>query len=162
MVDGRWCFILGLRCPQQREFVRFFGGDVNTVSLVHPFHPADAANLSESESGSSHRLERRESTAAPDAATDRGRKALWIPLAMWAVLLVGLLLQLFSPHLQIAHNSFVIPPELVRQGMPLDPRALVQQERMIQLCSALLVLTGASGLGLYYRRILLKYASGKS
>jgi len=84
-----------------------------------------------------------------------------MPLLLWAIFLAGLALQLFSPHLRIAHDAFVISPDLVTPGSVVDPHALVQRERMIQLYSALLVLAGAIGLGLYYRRSLLRHLLGK-
>ena len=94
--------------------------------------------------------------------TTSNKISLWLPLAIWTIFLAGLLLQLFSPHLQIAHNAFVIPQDAVRPGMPVDPRSLVQLEKSIQIASALLVLAGATGLALFYRRTLLKYALGKA
>jgi hypothetical protein len=97
-----------------------------------------------------------------DPATRHNRSSLLVPLTIWAIFLIGLSLQLFSPHLQIAHDSFVIPQDLVHPGTPLDPHALVQKERIIQSFSALLVLVGAVGLAFYYRRTLLKSFSGKS
>jgi NhaP-type Na+/H+ or K+/H+ antiporter len=88
------------------------------------------------------------------------KTSLLFQLSIWTVFLAGLFLQFFSPHLQVAHDSFVIPPALMAQGLPIDPRALIRQERMIQLCSAFLVLVGAIGLALYYRRSLFRYLSG--
>jgi len=96
-----------------------------------------------------------------ESANLRGSNTFWLSLAIWSIFLSGVLLQLFSPHLQIAHNAFVIPPDLIRAGTPLDPRALVQQEKAIQLSSALLVLAGATGLAVFYRRTLLMHLSGK-
>jgi len=101
-------------------------------------------------------------TPTREAAIRLNKSAFLVPLAIWTIFLIGLLLQLFSPHLQIAHDSFVIPQDLVHSGTPLDPHALVQKERIIQSFSALLVLAGAVGLALYYRRTLLKSLSGKS
>jgi len=92
-----------------------------------------------------------------DLKTFRRSNALWLPYAIWTIFLAGVLLQLFSPHLQIAHNAFVIPPDAIRQGMLLDPTALVRQEKTIQLLSALLVLAGATGLALLYRHTLLRH-----
>jgi NhaP-type Na+/H+ or K+/H+ antiporter len=98
---------------------------------------------------------------ASDLPPNRQRNSLLIPISIWAVFLAGLMLQLFSPHLQIDHNSFVIPQDLINQGVPIDPRALVRQERVIQICSALLALAGAIGLALYYRRALSRSWSGR-
>ena len=120
---------------------------MNTTSSIHPSHARDAKPFS-AVSGFS------------DPTTLRNRKSLWLPIAIWTVFCAGLLLQLFSPHLQIAHDAFVIPQDVILQGMPIDPRSLVQQEKLIQLSSALLVLAGATALALYYRRTLLKYATG--
>ena len=89
------------------------------------------------------------------------KKSLWLPLLLWAIFVAGLALQLFAPHLGIAHNAFVIPPGLATHGSAVDPRALVQKEKMMQLSSALLVLAGAIGLALYYRRSLLRHLLGK-
>ncbi len=97
-----------------------------------------------------------------EPATPSRKISLWFPLAIWTVFLAGLVLQLFSPHLQIAHDAFVIPQDAIRPGMPVDPRSLVRLEKGIQLASALLVLSGATGLALFYRRTLLQYATGKS
>jgi len=96
------------------------------------------------------------------AASRFSQPSFLVPLAIWSVFLIGLLLQLFSPHLQIAHDSFVIPQDLVHTGTPLDPHALVQKERIIQSFSGILVLAGAVGLALFYRRTLLLSLSGKS
>ena len=89
------------------------------------------------------------------------RPSLALPICIWAVFAAGLLLQLFSPHLQIAHNAFVMPADAVSRGLPVDPRALVQRERMVQVCSALLALSGAIGLAVYYRRTLVRSFSGR-
>jgi hypothetical protein len=94
-----------------------------------------------------------------DRSPNRNRPSPLVPLVIWAVFFSGLLLQLFSPHLRISHDSFVIPQDEVSQGSVIDPRALIAKERTIQLCSALLTLAGAIGLALYYRRTLLKYVS---
>jgi hypothetical protein len=99
--------------------------------------------------------------APSDLSPNRDKTSLLVPLSIWAVFLTGLLLQLFSPHLQVAHDSFVIPADVMSRGSPVDPHALVRQERMIQLSSALLVLAGAIGLALFYRRTLFRYLFGK-
>jgi hypothetical protein len=97
-----------------------------------------------------------------DEATASWRETFrWLPFAIWAVFLSGLLLQLFSPHLRVVHNAFVIPPDLANRGTPVDPRALVQKERTIQMCSAFLALVGAAGLALWYRHTLLQSLLGK-
>ncbi len=121
------------------------------------------ANLSLSSSVVSWPDKDRPRPALPltDSSVPTTKKPLWIPAVLWAVFLAGLALQLFSPHLSIAHNAFVIPPSLADHGSTLDPRALVQKERMIQSFSALFSLTGAIGLGLYYRRSLLRHLLGK-
>jgi hypothetical protein len=85
----------------------------------------------------------------------RNKRALLIRALIWAVFLSGLLLEVFSSHLKIAHDSFVIPANMIPQGSTIDPRALVMRERTIQLCSAALVLAGAIGLAIYYRVVLL-------
>lgn len=92
---------------------------------------------------------------------NRNKTSRLVPLSIWTVFLVGLLLQLFSPHLRVAHDSFVIPADVMSRGLPVDPRALVKREKMIQLSSALLALSGAIGLAVYYRRTLFRHSPGK-
>jgi len=121
---------------------------VSTAIPLYPNHPKDSTPSREAASRiNDPRL---------------GKSSLLVPFAIWSVFLIGLLLQLFSPHLQIAHDSFVIPQDLVHSGTSLDPHALVQKERIIQSFSALLVLAGAVGLAFFYRHTLLKSLTGKS
>jgi hypothetical protein len=105
------------------------------------------------------RISLRDVMESSDRSPNRNRPSPLVPLVIWAVFFSGLLLQLFSPHLRISHDSFVIPQDAVSQGSVIDPRALIAKERTIQLCSALLTLAGAIGLAVYYRRTLLKYVS---
>jgi hypothetical protein len=67
---------------------------------------------------------------------------------------MGLLVQVFSPHLKIAHHAFVMPPALLSPGRTISPSDLVAKERMVQALSALLTIGGALGLGWSYRQRL--------
>lgn len=92
---------------------------------------------------------------------DQKKAPRLIPLFIWAIFLLGLSLQLLSPHLRIEHDSFVMPADGISRGVPIDPRALVKQQKTMQLCSALLSLAGALGLALYYRRALFEHLPGR-
>ena len=96
-----------------------------------------------------------------DPSPNPNKPSLLIPILIWAIFLSGLLLQFFSPHLRIDHDAFLMPPDSTGHGLPIDPQALVRRERMIQLLSAFLSVTGAVCLALYYRRTLLSYLPGK-
>jgi hypothetical protein len=78
---------------------------------------------------------------------------------LWMVFCLGLLLQAFSAHLEIAQNAFVMPPALAASRVGLDPAAVVSRERRLQAVSSLLVLGSAIGLGIYHRRRLIKLIS---
>jgi hypothetical protein len=97
-----------------------------------------------------------------DPSPTRNRSSILPPLFLWVVFFTALVLQLFSPRLKIAHDSFVIPAEVLRSRSVVDPRALVKRERVIQLCSAVFAIAGASGLAFYYRRSLLAHLPGRS
>lgn len=93
--------------------------------------------------------------------TRRRRRTIVVPALLWLLFCAGLALQVFSPHLAIEHNSFVILAKDAPPGSVVDPRALVNRERSIQATSAALVLVGAIGLGIWYRESLMRSLSGK-
>ena len=68
----------------------------------------------------------------------------------WGVFTVGLLLQIWSPHLKIEHQAFVMPQILFAAGKTISPSELVAQERIIQSLSAVLTVSGALGLAWCY------------
>jgi NhaP-type Na+/H+ or K+/H+ antiporter len=82
------------------------------------------------------------------------KRSILLPAALWLLFAAGLILQAFSPHLAIEHNSFVIPESVYAPGSTIDPRALVQRQRYMQGLSALLVVVSVIGLGIRYRRVL--------
>jgi hypothetical protein len=106
--------------------------------------------------------QQRELLDSSKMSPDQTKKSPLVPLAIWAVFLAGLLLQAFSPHLRIDHDSFVMPADGISRGVPIDPRALVKQQKTMQLCSALLAVAGAAGLAIYYRRTLFRHLPGQS
>jgi len=65
-----------------------------------------------------------------------------------------LAVQVFSPHLPIEHNSFLVSEDVVPAGSVVDPRALVNRQRSMQATSAVLVLIGVIGLAIWYREAL--------
>ena len=106
-------------------------------------------------------IDQEEFVTSSDMPPNTKKPSLLIPSLIWAVFLSGLLLQWFSPHLRIEHDAFVMPQDAAARGVPIDPQALVRRERMIQLSSAFLSVTGAVCLALYYRRSLSSYLPGK-
>ena len=82
-----------------------------------------------------------------------------VPALLWTMFISGLLVQAFGPHLEISENAFVIPSSSVSEGKELDPAKIIARERRLQALSAVLTLSGALGLGLYYRRVLLMRSS---
>jgi hypothetical protein len=73
---------------------------------------------------------------------------------VWTVFALGLLVQVFSPHLKIEHNAFEMPPTLLALGKPISPSDLVARERIVQSTSAVLTLAGAVGLArCYWQRL---------
>jgi hypothetical protein len=85
---------------------------------------------------------------------NRSRRSILVPMLLWLVFGAGLSVQAFSPHLPIEHNSFVISADVVPAGSVLDPRALINRQRLMQAISAMLVLVGAAGLAIWYREAL--------
>ena len=94
------------------------------------------------------------------AVSQRGRGVI-VPVVLWLLFGGGLLLQVFSPHLKVEHDSFVIPADAAAKGSVLDPRELVHRQRMIEGFSAGLVLVGVVGLGFWYRDALRRSVTGK-
>ena len=82
------------------------------------------------------------------------RHKVMLQALMWLLFATGLALQLFSPHLAVEHNSFVIPASASAPGSSIDPRALVQRQRYMQGSSALLVVLAVIGLGIQNRKLL--------
>jgi hypothetical protein len=69
---------------------------------------------------------------------------------LWACFGAGLVVQGLAPNLRVERGRFVLPYEIVsRPGV--TPRGLVEQERRMQMLSALLVAGSAIGLALCYR-----------
>jgi hypothetical protein len=67
---------------------------------------------------------------------------------------MGLLVQIFSPHLKIESTAFVMPPELLAPGKPISPSDIVAKERLVQSISAVLTVGGALGLAwCYWQRL---------
>src|SRR5581483_1452849 len=75
----------------------------------------------------------------------------------WVIFGLGIVVQAMAPRLKVKNNVFVIPPSLLASGKPIDPAALVAHERRMQLLSVLLTLGGAVGLGICYRRVLIRH-----
>jgi hypothetical protein len=90
----------------------------------------------------------------PDISLDRSVNRSLLPALLWLSFCAGLIVQIFSPHLPVEHNSFVISAGLVPPGSVIDPRALVSRQRFMQASSAALVLVGAIGLAIWYRETL--------
>jgi hypothetical protein len=81
------------------------------------------------------------------------------PVISWVVFASGLLVQVFSPHLKIAHHSFAMPPGMSAPGKTVSPSEIVAKERIVQSLSALLTTTGAFGLARCYWQTLFGRAS---
>ena len=96
-----------------------------------------------------------------ETGSGAGRRGYAVPVLLWLVFAGGLVLQAFSPHLAIEHNSFVITEDSVPRGSVVDPQQLVQRQKAIQGTSAVLVLVGAVGLAYWYRGALRKSLTGK-
>jgi hypothetical protein len=78
----------------------------------------------------------------------------FIPGIFWAVFAMGLLVQVFSPHLKIKNHAFVMPPSLLAPGKIISPAEIIAKERIIQSLSAVLTLAGALGLArCYWQRL---------
>lgn len=91
----------------------------------------------------------------------RDKRSVLLPTVLWLLFAAGLVLQIFSPHLAIEHNSFVIPESIAAPGSTIDPRALVQRQRIMQGSSALLMVIAVVGLGIRYREALSESLSWK-
>jgi hypothetical protein len=85
-----------------------------------------------------------------------------LALLCWLVFAAGLLVQVLSPHLKVSNGAFVIPPKMAagRNAIRLDE--IVARQRRMQLLSVLLTVSGALGLALLYRDILIGAASRRS
>jgi hypothetical protein len=78
----------------------------------------------------------------------------WRAGVFWIVFSVGLLFQYFAPRVETARDAFVISP--VSDGRETRPAEIVARARTMQLLSAIFTVTGALGLGIYYRVNLAK------
>lgn len=88
------------------------------------------------------------------AGQRRSRGRLRFLLLLWAVFGAGLLVEALAPRLEIANHAFVLPPSPRRE--PINPAAIIARERVMQLLSAVLTVGGAIGLGVCYRRDLVR------
>jgi len=86
------------------------------------------------------------------ATTERRNR--WPAFLLWSIFIVGLLVQGLAPRLKIERNAFVMPQAMTSGGKEINPTELVERERRMQLLSLLLTVTGAVGLGVYYREAL--------
>jgi hypothetical protein len=77
----------------------------------------------------------------------------WRRLFFWALFAAGLLVQLFSPHLKIEDNRFVLPTSLASNA-EIDPAGIIAHARRMQILSGFLTTAGAIGLALCYREVL--------
>jgi hypothetical protein len=74
----------------------------------------------------------------------------WLSAIFWGVFAIGLLVQVFSPHLKVQNHAFAAPPSLLSAGKTISPAPLVAKERTVQSLSAFLTIVGALGLGWCY------------
>lgn len=89
---------------------------------------------------------------------DQSRRKRVIIILCWVIFAAGVLVQFFAPNLEVADRTFVIPSSLAEEGAELNPEQLIRRERRMQAASAILTLSGAIGLGFFYRGILFKRA----
>ena len=82
------------------------------------------------------------------------RRTRWLVFLLWSIFIVGLLVQGPAPRLKIERNAFVMPQAMTSGGKEINPAELVERERRMQLLSLILTVTGAVGLGVYYREVL--------
>jgi hypothetical protein len=80
----------------------------------------------------------------------------WFAAIFWIVFGVGLLLQYFTPPIKTARDAFVISP--ISDEHATHPAEIVARARKVQLLSAIFTVTGALGLGFYYRVDLVNLA----
>jgi hypothetical protein len=78
-----------------------------------------------------------------------------IKVLFWGLFIAGIVVQILAPNLKIADHKFVMP--VSKPGTEMNaPEVLVKKERRMHLAAALLVVSGASGLGFVYRDFLFK------
>jgi hypothetical protein len=82
-----------------------------------------------------------------------------VVLLCWLLFAAGLLVQLLGPHLKISNRAFVIPPSLTAGGNDIQLVEIIARQRRMQLRSTLLIVSGAVGLAVLYRGILIGRAS---
>lgn len=84
----------------------------------------------------------------------RGFPRQRLPIIFWAVFAMGMLAQVFSPHLKIENHAFSMPSDLLPPGTTISPSDIVAKERIIQATSAILTVGGALGLArCYWQRL---------
>jgi hypothetical protein len=75
----------------------------------------------------------------------------WLTLIAWCLFASGVLIQVLVPRLEISQSAFVIPPSLFAEGTNIRPDELVARDRLTQLISAILTVSGALALAYRYR-----------
>jgi hypothetical protein len=83
-----------------------------------------------------------------------GGRHRWLQALLWVIFGVGLGVQFYGPSLKIEKKTFVIPQALMAEGKNILPAKIIADERRKQLLSAILTVSGALGLGCYYRATL--------
>jgi hypothetical protein len=83
----------------------------------------------------------------------------WLRILVWTLFGIGLLVQALAPRLRIVNHTFIIPSTFTPRSGAIDPAAIIARERIMQLFSAIFTLSGAFGLGLYYRPVLVRRRS---
>jgi NhaP-type Na+/H+ or K+/H+ antiporter len=80
------------------------------------------------------------------------RRHLLLAVLLWMLFGAGLLVQVLAPQLEVADNAFVIPPALIAEGNEVRIAEIVERQRQMAWFSAVLTVSGALGLALYYYR----------
>ncbi len=83
-----------------------------------------------------------------------------LPAFFWTLFVMGLSVQAFSSGLKVANHSFVMPAASLSVQAHFDFAAIVARERKLQALSGLLVVSGAIGLMLVNRRVLIECLTG--
>jgi hypothetical protein len=97
--------------------------------------------------------------AASEATLDARRPRWRAALLLWTIFCAGLIVQLLAPRLKVEHNAFVMPQAMISGKQQIRPAELVARERMMQLLSVMLTISGAIGLGIHYRATLFRRRS---
>jgi hypothetical protein len=83
-----------------------------------------------------------------------GYRHRWLQAILWVFFGIGLGVHFYRPSLKIEKNRFVISQALIADGKDILPAKIIADERRKQLLSAILTVSGAFGLGCYYRATL--------